>query len=54
MCATGVNALVRICHRFGFKCLAADPERVISVEICTVCMIKNKTFVAVKHIYSSY
>lgn len=54
MCVTGVNVFVRICYRFGFKCLVVDLERVISVEICIVCMIKNKIFVVVKYIYFLY
>lgn len=50
----GVRAVVRICHKFSFKFLAADPGRKISDVICTVYMIKKKIFVKVKHFYSLY
>lgn len=50
----GGHALVSICHKFSFKFLAADPEREINDVIYTVYMIKNKTFVKVKHFYYLY
>ena len=54
MFAMGVHALVRICHKYSFKFLVADPEREINFVIYTVYMIKNKIFVKVKHFHSLY
>lgn len=54
MYTMGAHALVRIRDKSSFKFLPADREREIDDVIYAVYMIKNKTFVKVKHFCSLY